>query len=150
MFEFNDPKRLLTNDQVMIMKLSIIDSSMIDYLANSYSDYSDPSKTFVRRSHEFLGFLEENTNRPFGFEFKDQRFVAVHVVEQNWDYKSGVQIDVITGEIIADEFWWFLIFQGTSSISYHKCFGSKSSLDHYWQNLDYLTDTADMFIKSSY
>ena len=71
MFEFNDPKRLLTNDQVMIMKLSIIDSSMIDYLANSYSDYSDPSKTFVRRSHEFLGFLEENTNRPFGFEFKD-------------------------------------------------------------------------------
>lgn len=149
MFVFDSPKHLLSRDQIMVLKLSMKHPDLLDYFEHSYRDYTDPSGVFYRKNHTFLGFLEETLEVPIGFTHQGQRFVAVHMFEQNWDYNSPVKIDEITGNVVPDEFIWFLTFQG-DSIAYYLRFACKTSLEYFWQQFNVMDSTHGMMVKSAY
>ncbi len=135
MFDFKPgEKHIIDRDQLLILKLSA-DRINLSYYLNSYKDFPAFDNGNYRRNHEFMGFMEE-VGTECGFHVGEQRFVAVHVFEQNWDWElEGLETQP-----------WILFFQGCDDISYYRRFKTKDELLEEWATIRIFTATSSYYV----
>lgn len=143
MITFSGDKKVISNDQLMVLKLSLEYPKIIRYYMEAFSDYE--STTFntqtggkiYRRNHEFLGFLLDNYG--IGVILDHQQFVAVHKMKQNWDWDKYTFEESIARP-------WVLMFQGCDNTSFYLRFETEEQLDVYWSKTFVFERTNDMII----
>ncbi|MNK44970.1 hypothetical protein D3C87_637160 [compost metagenome] len=139
MIEFTG-KHILTDQQLLIMKLTLPHFN-VNYYVNSFREYSHTDKYGYkcRKSHTFLGFMEDRSSRFIGFSYENQRFVAVHRFYQNWDWGDGGELDYDP-----ETRPWILFFQGCDDSSFYMRFAKEAELDQEWETLSYFYDHSEL------
>ena len=134
MFEFAPgQKQLLSNDQLMIIKLTKPRFNNAFYENSFKGGWSSADGKLIRGNAKFLGYMHDYFGL-CGFEHEGQYFVAVHKFYQNWDWNETPAHSIKNH--------WVLMFQGCDDISYYLRFATEDQLDAYWnKTLHFIRDS---------